>query len=38
VLFPFLDKEWNKIAVEVHSEEAAIDRMLLLLAQEGALP
>jgi hypothetical protein len=38
ILFPFLSEEWNKIASQVHSEEAAIDRMLLLLAQEGALP
>ena len=37
-LFPFLSQEWNKISSEVQSEEAAIDRMLLLLTQEGALP
>jgi mannitol/fructose-specific phosphotransferase system IIA component len=33
-----MEEEWSIISSQIHSEEAAIDRLLLLLAQEGVVP
>jgi mannitol/fructose-specific phosphotransferase system IIA component len=33
-----MEEEWSIIASQIHSEEAAIDRLFLLLAQEGVVP
>ena len=38
ILFPFLQQEWNKIRSQIQSEQAAIDRILLILTQEGVIP